>query len=60
MELKTLYIMAGANGSGKTTFAMNFSELEKLKFINADEIAKKYDPFDEDLYQVFLKGMNNE
>lgn len=44
--------MAGANGSGKTTFAMNFSELEKLKFINADEIAKKYDPFDIQKHKV--------
>ena len=41
--MKTLYIIAGANGSGKTTFALNFSKLKNLKFINADEIAKKYD-----------------
>jgi len=44
--MKTLYIVAGANGSGKTTFAANFAQLEKLKFINADEIAKQYDPND--------------
>lgn len=44
--------MAGANGSGKTTFAMNFSELENLKFINADEIAKTYDPNDIQKYKV--------
>ncbi|MDF1884569.1 hypothetical protein JHD49_11520, partial [Sulfurimonas sp. SAG-AH-194-C21] len=43
---KTLFIVAGANGSGKTTFALNFAQLDKLKFINADEIAKKYDPHD--------------
>lgn len=43
---KTLYIVAGANGSGKTTFALNFAELDNLKFINAGEIAKKYDPND--------------
>ena len=41
---KTLFIVAGANGSGKTTFALNFSALENLYFINADEIAKEYDP----------------
>ena len=41
--MKTLYIIAGANGSGKTTFALNFAKLEGLKFINADEIAKEYD-----------------
>ena len=52
MNKKTLYIMAGANGSGKTTFAMNFSELENLKFINADEIAKTYDPTDIEKYKV--------
>lgn len=44
--------MAGANGSGKTTFAMSFSELENLKFINADEIAKQYDPNDIQKYKV--------
>lgn len=44
--MKTLYIIAGANGSGKTTFALNFAKEEKLKFINADEIAKTYDPND--------------
>lgn len=49
---KILYIIAGANGSGKTTFALNFSELEGLKFINADEIAKKYDPNDIEKYKV--------
>ena len=43
---KILYIIAGANGSGKTTFAMTFAQLQNLKFINADEIAKEYDPND--------------
>jgi len=39
--MKTLYIVAGANGSGKTTFAMNFAQLQNyfaqlqnLKFIS--------------------------
>lgn len=50
--MKTLYIIAGANGSGKTTFAMNFAQLENLKFINADEIAKEYDPTDIQKYKV--------
>ena len=49
---KTLYIIAGANGSGKTTFALNFAELEDLKFINADEIAKQFDPNDLQKYKV--------
>jgi len=49
---KTLYIVAGANGSGKTTFAMSFSELENLDFINADEIAKQFDPNDIQKYKI--------
>lgn len=50
--MKTLYIVAGANGSGKTTFAANFAKLENLEFINADEIAKQYDPNDIQKYKV--------
>lgn len=50
--MKILYIIAGANGSGKTTFAINFAKLENLKFINADEIAKEYDPNDIQKYKV--------
>ena len=36
-----LYIIAGANGSGKTTFAKSFAQIHKMHFINADEIAKE-------------------
>jgi len=39
----TLYIVGGANGSGKTTFAKEFSKNKNLNFINADEIAKELD-----------------
>ena len=39
-----LYIIAGANGSGKTTFAKSFASIHKMHFINADEIAKELDP----------------
>ncbi len=49
---KTLYIIAGANGSGKTTFAMNFAKLQGLRFINADEIAREYDPKDLQKYKI--------
>ena len=49
---KTLYIVAGANGSGKTTFTLNFAAIEKLDFINADEIAKEYDPNDIQKYKI--------
>jgi len=52
IDNKTLYIIAGANGSGKTTFALNYKELNNLHFINADEIAKQYDPNDIDKYKV--------
>jgi predicted ABC-type ATPase len=41
-----LYIIAGANGSGKTTFAIEFSSNNDLYFINADEIAKHLNPSD--------------
>ncbi len=49
---KTLYIIAGANGSGKTTFALNFAKVKSLDFINADEIAKEYDPQDIQKYKI--------
>ena len=49
---KTLYIIAGANGSGKTTFALNYKELNDLHFINADEIAKSYDPNNLEKYKI--------
>jgi len=49
---KTFYIIAGANGSGKTTFAMTYSQLKNLYFINADEIAKEYDPDDLEKYKI--------
>ena len=39
--MKTLYIVAGANGSGKTTFASSFSRINNLEFINIDELAFK-------------------
>ena len=41
-----LTIIAGANGSGKTTFALSYAEFSGLEFINADEIAKELNPDD--------------
>ena len=43
---KMVYIIAGPNGSGKTTFAKEFVLGNKLLFLNADEIAMKLSPGD--------------
>jgi predicted ABC-type ATPase len=44
----TIYVIAGCNGAGKTTFAMEFlpKEVKCLRFLNADEIARGLSPFD--------------
>jgi predicted ABC-type ATPase len=46
-SLKKIIIIAGHNGSGKTTFAGDFlpAEAKTLKFINADLIAAGLAPF---------------
>lgn len=38
---KELLIIAGPNGSGKTTFAKVFLKEKKFEFLNADEIARE-------------------
>jgi predicted ABC-type ATPase len=45
---KQVMIVAGANGSGKTTFAKKYLETveEKYEFLNADEFAKQMSPED--------------
>ena len=47
MEAKNIYIIAGCNGSGKTT--VSFTILPEIihckEFVNADEIAKGLSPF---------------
>jgi predicted ABC-type ATPase len=47
MKNKTVYIIAGPNGSGKTTFAIKFlPDYAKCpNFVNADLIAKGLSPF---------------
>lgn len=47
MSSKNLYIIAGPNGSGKTTFAKRFlpTHAECTHFINADMIAQGLSPF---------------
>jgi len=44
MMNKKAYIIAGPNGSGKTTFAREFIKETKLPFVNADEIAVLLSP----------------
>ena len=50
--MKTLYIIAGANGSGKTTFAKSFAKINDFYFINADEIAKELDSKDISKFKI--------
>ncbi|MGE4170666.1 MAG: zeta toxin family protein [Candidatus Margulisiibacteriota bacterium] len=52
MAMPTLYIVAGANGSGKTTFALQFIKRHQLVFINADELAKLINPTDLDKAKI--------
>jgi hypothetical protein len=42
----TIYLIAGCNGAGKTTFAREFlpKEVKCLRFLNADEIARGLSP----------------
>ncbi len=46
MTQQVLYIIAGANGSGKTSFALDFVRERTIDFINADELAKLINPND--------------
>jgi len=39
--MKQLIIIGGANGTGKTTFAIPYVKEKRFAFLNADEIAKK-------------------
>lgn len=46
--LPTIYLIAGCNGAGKTTFAKEFlpHEVRCLRFYNADELARGLSPLD--------------
>ena len=48
MPRPTIYLIAGCNGGGKTTFAKEFlpHEVKCLRFYNADEIARGLSPLD--------------
>lgn len=41
---KKIYIIAGANGSGKTTVAPDLISSERIPFVNADDVAKQICP----------------
>ena len=45
--LPTIYLIGGCNGAGKTTFAREFlpKEVNCIRFMNADEIARGLSPF---------------
>jgi len=57
-----LYIIAGANGSGKTTFAKELAKKKGLKFLNADEIALRISKNPGEVRikagKIFLKKIN--
>ena len=43
----TIYLIAGCNGAGKTTFAKEFlPSISVIRFLNADEIARGLSPLD--------------
>jgi predicted ABC-type ATPase len=47
-EFPTIYVIAGCNGAGKTTFATEFlpHAVHCLRFLNPDEIARGLSPLD--------------
>ncbi len=53
-----LYIVAGANGSGKTTFAKDFSLQNDIAFVNADEIAASMQESNIRAGKIFLQTIN--
>ena len=58
--MKTLYIAAGANGSGKTTFASSFSKINNLEFINIDELAFKNDNNNIKAGKIFFQKLDKK
>jgi predicted ABC-type ATPase len=45
MPSPTIYLIAGCNGAGKTTFAKEFlPSIGVIRFLNADEIARGLSP----------------
>ena len=52
--MPTLYIIAGPNGVGKTTFADRYlpQEAKQLEFVNADLIARGLSPYDPEAVSI--------
>src|ERR1041385_5529685 len=52
--MPTLYIIAGPNGVGKTTFADRYlpDEAKQLEFVNADLIARGLSPYDPEAVEL--------
>ncbi len=46
VQMKRLYILAGANGSGKSTISKVLLPAEEIVYINPDDIAKELNPQD--------------
>ena len=60
----SVIIIAGANGSGKTTFALEYLQENTLPFLNADEIAKELNSENVGAVQLsagreYFKRLNN-
>ena len=52
-----IYVIGGANGSGKTTFALNiFPNLGNIEFVNADLIAASLSPNNLGLTHLNMSG----
>ena len=62
MKEKNFFILAGANGVGKTSLSVEIlKEYTNSKFLNADEIAKSINPDDIASVRIFAgkKLLNN-
>lgn len=52
--MKTLYILAGTNGSGQSTIAKELLPAENISYVNADDIAREL--CSEDMQKVRIQA----